>query len=119
MSPTAHDDAPVSAVTACRRCGLPCRVASERHEDARVLRKSLTPDGVCANCAITGFLRDTTPLNVILDRQGPDVLLLPTVQAQIGRILDAGNSDADLSEIDWNAVIAAWDLPVAKGAGYG
>jgi uroporphyrinogen-III synthase len=77
------------------------------------------PDGVCVNCALTGLLKDTSPIAEILERQGAEMLLVPAIQTQIGRVLDAGKSDADLGEIDWQAVLAAWDLPVEKGAGYG
>lgn len=107
-------DRDTQGARACLRCSVPCSPSRPPGEDARVLRRSLG-DGLCANCAITDFLRRMSPLDVVLERQGPEVLLVPSIQAQVGRVLVAGNSDASLAEIDWPTVVANWDLPVKGG----
>lgn len=99
--------------TDCQRCGAPCRTAATRNPDARVLRHS-TDVGVCAGCAITEFIHSVPTLKMVVDRMGTSSLLNAVVQEQVGRVLAAGNSDADLSEIDWPTVVANWDLPMNR-----
>lgn len=72
-------------------------------------------EGLCANCAITDFLKRMPPLGEMIERQGPEVLLEEWVQVQVGNVMKSGSSDADLSEIDWAVVVANWGLPVKGG----
>lgn len=92
----------------CDRCGVPLKVNPDRNENARLLRHSLTA-GVCANCAVTAFLKGMEPLATILATRGPAILLNPAAQAQFGAALKAGGADADSAEIDWQTVVEQWD----------
>lgn len=96
----------------CRRCGQECQPGIG-NPSARPLRRSLT--GVCADCGITLFLRTTEPICSLLASLGPESLLTPQLQTQVGQILRAGQSDCQLSEINWGRVIANWHLPIRKG----
>lgn len=103
-------------VVPCSRCGRLLQVKPTRTLEARVLRASAEPitDGYCADCAITAFIKDRSQsmLADLMDRHGLEVLRALHIQQQWGRILRAGNADADASEIDWERVIANWDLPL-------
>jgi hypothetical protein len=96
----------------CLRCNAKCQFTGERNPEARVMRRSAVPEGLCANCAITSFIQGTKLLPMVIEKQGgPDVLLNPAVQAQVAAVLDAGNADAHPSEINWPTVVANWNLP--------
>lgn len=99
----------MTVLVVCQRCGTPCQVNAERNPEARLLRHA--DEGVCASCALTAFLKATEPIATLIAAKGPDVLLLPPVQAQIGALLAAGRSDARPSEIDYRAVVDRWELP--------
>jgi hypothetical protein len=99
------------AATLCDRCGAPVRANSTRSPNARLLRRSLTADGVCAGCAATAFLKTMDLMASILAVTGPGILLTPTAQAQFGAVLKSGNADAKPEEIDWRRVVVHWDLP--------
>lgn len=96
----------------CERCLLSLKVTDDRNEDARVLRKAKTGQGVCVNCAATQFLRTMEPLATVLSARGPEVLRSEAAQVQFGAMLAAGDSDAKGAEVDWNAVIEHWELPL-------
>lgn len=96
----------------CSRCGQPCHVGGPKNEDARLLRRAKTPRGYCATCAATQFLKTTLPLSEILREKGPEILLCPHITAQFAAVMRSGGSDADPSEIDWNRLVANWELPV-------
>jgi hypothetical protein len=96
----------------CERCGRRCQVAGDRNPDARLLRKSAVPKGYCVNCAVTQFLLNTYPCNMLLDENGPGALRVLALQEQFADIMRVGMADAHPDEIDWEAVIANWDLPV-------
>lgn len=97
-------------VAPCQRCGVPCRVASSTNPDARLLKHAPTPEGFCPNCAVTEFLLGFEFMI------GSDVrrLLSPHIQQQFAEIMRAGNADAMPDEIDWNAIVANWELPFPK-----
>lgn len=97
---------------ACLRCGVPCQVTTPGSEEARILRRTTKP-GLCASCALASFIKNTVPLAGIVECQGPDVLLLPVVQEQVYRVMEAGNADASPGEIDWPRLVADWSLPHA------
>lgn len=99
-------------LTQCTRCSDTCRVAEDRNPDARFLRHSLEPKGYCVNCAVTEFLwvmgcRELNPR--------PEDLRVPAVQEQFAKVVLSGHSDAKPDEINWEKVIAGWDLPFQVG----
>ncbi len=98
----------------CKRCGQLCR-PGKGNPNSRPFRKAA--EGLCVNCAITQFLKETIPLNNLLSSVGPDVLLREDLQQQVGNIMTTGNCDASLSEISWQIVVDQWDLPMPKLGG--
>jgi hypothetical protein len=99
----------------CKRCGAPCAVAEMRNADARFLRHAKVPEGYCASCAVTEWLfvmglRETSIPN-------PAVLRLPHVQEQMAVILRNAHADMVPAEIDWEQVIANWNLPFVGAGG--
>jgi len=76
-----------------------------------MLKKADVPKGLCVNCAVHDQLRHLYPANLILARSGPKGLVLPQLQQQFFEICQLAGTDARFEEIDWNAVIANWDLP--------
>ena len=99
----------------CRRCGKPCRPGEGNPESRPFHRAS---QGLCVNCAITEFFKTTEPMSSILEglmyKTDKQILLSPAIQEQVGRIMEAGNCDATLEEIDWPTVVRQWDLPFPK-----
>ncbi len=95
----------------CIRCGIRCRVDSPGNPNAKMLRRSKQPKGLCVNCAVHDFLRNTYPANMLLAESGPKALALPHIQEQFAGIMRAGFSDAVPDEIDWDLIIENWDLP--------
>lgn len=101
--------------TACKRCGRPA-LGGDGNPDARMLRRART--GVCVDCGVVQFLQRVANTNVLgtVDRALPDGLRLPHVQEQFAKMMVAGGSDARPDEIDWERVIAVWDIaPRATG----
>lgn len=119
-------------LTTCNRCNVRLQIATERVEDARPIRKSLTARGYCPNCAITELIKGTEPLcDLVSDKPPlrgpphagmghfPEAFRLPHIQEQFERVLRAGNCEA-VGQIDWDEVIANWELPFPrKIRGYG
>lgn len=101
-------------MTRCQRCSAPCRVNPDRNPDARLMRRS-TSEGLCANCAMTDFLKTMEPLSTVISTKGPEILLNPAVQRQVAAVLAAGEADAEPSEIDWTAVVGQWDFAATGG----
>jgi hypothetical protein len=105
----------------CGRCGVRCRIADQRNENARIAAYA-AKSGVCGNCAVTGILK-TIMGEGDKHRAGwfsaftVEGLRLPHVQERVIALLKAGNADLRPDEIDWDEVIANWNLPVERGAG--
>ena len=98
--------------TACTRCGAPLQFREpDRNRDARLMRKSKIPVGYCAACAMANWLQHTEPLNTVLAKKGPAMLLDRRVVDQMANVLAAGCADAKPQEIDWLSVVIHWDLP--------
>ena len=101
--------------TTCKRCAQLGRPGVGNPE-SRPFRRAV--EGLCVNCAMTDFFKTTEPIrsffNGIFGNLGPEILLSPAIQEQVGRILEAGNCDANLEEIDWPTVVRQWDLPFPK-----
>ena len=95
----------------CERCRRSCRVAPKRNKDAKMLRTSAVPKGLCVNCATHDWLRNTYPVNMILDGSGPKILLHEHVRKQFSDIMRAANADAKIDEINWNLIVENWELP--------
>lgn len=98
----------MNEIVLCERCCAPCRANPERRAEARLLRHA--DRGVCVNCGITLFLKGTPPISTLLAARGASVLLGKAVQAQVSRIILAGQADAHPDEIDWMIVVAQWEL---------
>jgi hypothetical protein len=69
--------------------------------------------GVCPSCHITAFLQDPHFPFAGLLRARPiaETLRWPALQQQMARIVAAADADIPASQIDWERVIAQWDLP--------
>lgn len=93
----------------CLRCGERCRVAGPPGKEAKMLR--FAKQGMCVNCAVHDFLRNTYPLNILLAQSGPRVLLFPHIQEQFAGIMKVGLADAKPDEIDWQKIVDNWELP--------
>ena len=98
-------------ITNCERCGVPCKVAEQANEEARLLKHSTTPSGWCADCATTNFLK-TSPLGQLIG--DPNRLLDPRVRLQFAKVMQAGNADALPTEINWQRIVDNWDKPFKK-----
>ena len=86
-------------------------MAGPRNPDAKMLRRSKEAKGLCVNCAIHDWLRNTYPVNLIFTTLSPDTLRLEDIQRQLTDIMRADGADAEPDEIDWEAIIANWNLP--------
>ncbi len=102
-------DGPAS--TNCERCGARLKVDTPRSSNAKMLRRSKEPKGLCINCAVHDWLRNTYPPNIILAQSGPKVLLFPHIQEQFAEIMKIGFADAKPDEIVWERIVENWDLP--------
>jgi len=101
-------------VVHCERCEVRCKVAERQNLKARMLRRSKEPKGLCINCAVHDWLRNTYPPNILLAQSGPKILLYPHIQKQFAELMRAGFADAKPDEIDWNRIVENWDLPFPK-----
>ena len=106
--------------TTCQRCGKLCRVGAPDPE-ARPFRKALV--GFCLECCVAHLFQVPTPDNQALPSAyqmavangfRPEHLLLPHLQQQFRRMLEAGLSQAKFEDIDWPGLIEKWDLPFAE-----
>ena len=94
----------------CDRCNVRCKVAEPPNPKAKMLRRS-KGKGLCVNCAVHDWLRNTYPCNILLAQSGAKSLIHPHVQEQFAEIMKVGMADAMPDEIDWNLIIENWDLP--------
>ncbi len=106
----------------CERCAKRCRVAPVSNPNAQVFRRGDMKTGrFCAECLIVDFFKnfDLGPSSALgksyFDSFNPECLRLPHIQAQLARIIVTAQtqygSELDVSEIDWEEVIANWHLP--------
>ena len=93
------------------RCGARCGVNPVAGSKARMLKRGKSPKGLCVNCAVHDFLRNTYPVNLLLAQSGPQSLAYPHIQEQFAGIMKSRCSDAMPDEIGWQAIIDNWDLP--------
>ena len=94
----------------CVRCGVPCQIEGPGNPDAKMLRRATVP-GMCVNCAVHDWLRNSYPINMMLARAGPVNLQYTHIQEQFAGIMKVGMADAMPDEIDWDLIIKNWDLP--------
>lgn len=94
----------------CKRCGHQCQVDALEGTKAKMLRRAKGP-GLCVNCAVHDWLRNTYPPNILLAQSGPQVLLFPHIQEQFAGLMRIGFADAKPDEIDWQKIIDNWELP--------
>lgn len=99
----------MTKIVKCKRCQANCRLGPVGNPKAKMLRYS--NKGLCINCAVHDWLRNTYPINMQLAEYGSKGLLLPHIQKQFAGIMRIGFSDAKPDEIDWNLVVENWDLP--------
>jgi len=95
----------------CQRCGVRCKVDPKAGSQAKMLKRDKSPKGLCVNCAVHDFLRNTYPVNLLLAQSGPKSLAFPHIQEQFAGIMRSRCSDALPDEICWQAIIDNWDLP--------
>ena len=94
--------------TKCQRCGIPA-IRREGSKKARLLRGA--NEGVCLECGVVDFIQMVTNMSSSGTFTGlPEGLRLPHVQEQFARLMDVGKSDARPEDIDWERVIAVWDV---------
>lgn len=108
------DEANVGELCNCSRCGAACRVTPGRDAKAKMLRKSAHPDGFCANCAVTEYLANSYPINMLLERSGPEVLRHPALRTPFAEIMESGHANMRIEEIDWDKVVDNWSLPLPQ-----
>jgi len=95
----------------CGRCGARCKVNPVAGSRAKMLKRGSDTKGLCVNCAVHNWLRNTYPVNIILAQSGPRSLALPHIQEQFAGIMKSQCSDAVPDEIGWQAIIDNWNLP--------
>lgn len=104
---------PMAGRTAkCSRCGDPCRVADKTNKEARLLKHAEQPKGHCVACAVVEWFWVVGCRELVKD---PSDLAHKPVQEQFARIMATGGADTKPSEINWNKVIANWNLPFSDG----
>jgi hypothetical protein len=101
----------VGGACSCERCGAPCRVDPVPGSQAKLLKRSARPRGLCASCAVHDHLRHLYPVNLTLARGGPQLLAHPHIQQMYLDLLRMAGTDVTAEEIDWQAIIRNWDLP--------
>ena len=99
------------ADTHCLRCKVRCKVDGQRNPKAKMLRRSGEPKGLCVNCAVHDWLRNTYPVNILLAQSGPKALIHPHIREEFAGIMRAGMADAMPDEINWDLIIENWELP--------
>jgi len=95
----------------CERCNARVRLATRRNPDAKMLRLSTKQKGLCINCAVHDWLRNTYPVNILLAKSGPGCLAHQHIRDQFTGIMRSQRADANPDEINWNLLSDNWELP--------
>lgn len=67
--------------------------------------------GVCLECGVVEFIQGLAHMHSPGTFPGlPEALRLPHVQEQFARLMAVGQSDANPADINWDRVIAVWDV---------
>ena len=96
------------------RCGTRLKVDAVPNSKAKILRHAKEPKGLCVNCAVHDWLRNTYPPNMQLAESGPAILLIPHIQTLFAGIMKVGFADANPDEINWQLIVDNWELPFLK-----
>ena len=96
--------------TNCQRCGAKCAVTPLRESNAKMLKRA-KGSGLCVNCAVHDWLRNTYPVNILLAQSGPKALQFEHIRQQFANIMKSQKADAEFGEINWDAIIKNWALP--------
>jgi hypothetical protein len=107
----------------CQRCAKPLVIAPTRKTDAKMAVEADSPNGVCAECIVTGMVKGLTGTDGRDNRKAAafptftaESLRLPHVQAQIVAVVKASGSNLPADRLDFDEIIANWDLPLPKSA---
>jgi hypothetical protein len=66
---------------------------------------------VCLECGVVEFLQRLDNMHGgHLFGAGPEALRLPHIQQQFASVMRAGLSDANPDDVDWERVIALWNV---------
>jgi hypothetical protein len=95
----------------CGRCGAPCKIDPVPGSQAKMLKRGSTPKGLCINCAVHDQLRHLYPANLTLEQSRGQGLRHPHIQKMFFDLCRMRGTDAAFEEIDWQAIVAHWDLP--------
>lgn len=112
LLPLAH----AGEVVPCQRCGMKCLVAPTANAKARPFRHA-DGDGQCTPCIVADFLKNELGHAIATMDESVDIkdaLRAPHIQEGFTQMLRVGCSELEGQEIDWEAVIAKWDLPLVK-----
>jgi len=71
----------------------------------------VSPTAMCATCAMTAFIKSVETFRYGIERNGVRMFLDPMVQGQFAALLQ-GYGDATPGEINWQALVENWDLPM-------
>jgi hypothetical protein len=111
---------------ACERCAKPCQVAPTRKTDAKMAIEADGPRGVCPECIVTGMIKGLTGADGRDDRRAAyfpkftaESLRLDHIQKQIVAVVRASGSNLPADRLDFDEIIANWDLPLPKSASGG
>jgi hypothetical protein len=106
-------------MTSCKRCGELLLIGPPGNPDARLLRRSDKPDGYCAECCLTVFLKTQTTIGEGVDAQGGPavVFAMPHMREAVRSLCRAGQADLDPTRLDFDRITENWSLPVPKTKG--
>lgn len=109
----------------CKRCGRKCQTSDKTDPESVLVRRTAIPDGCCADCAITCFVK-TGPLAQVTggawSAPGFEIgsaLRLPHVQDQFFAVFRAAGCATVGTEINWERVIENWQEPIPAGWDWG
>ena len=103
-----------ASVILCPRCDILIRADATPGSSAKMLKRSKNTDGLCVNCALHDWLRNTYPVNLHFAEHGPSALEHTHVRKQIEQIMRVGKADASPDEINWDRIVENWKLPFPR-----
>ena len=125
MADTTVPNSQAGQRVACQRCAKPCVVAATRNTAAKMAVEA-NGSGVCAECIVTGMLKGITGADGRdAHRAGwfaaftAEGLRLPHIQEQVVAVVRASGSSLPADRLDFDEIIANWDLPLPKTAAGG
>ncbi len=104
---------PAMKLIDCKRCGAKCKIEALPQSKARMLKRAASA-GLCVNCAVHDWLRNTYPVNMLLAESGPKALQFEHIRRQFADIMKIAGADAKFDEINWDMIIANWNLPFVR-----